>query len=436
MNYKEAMNYIEDSSKFSIKLGLSRTERILEILGNPHKKIKCIHIAGTNGKGSITAMLSSVLIEEGYKVGMYTSPYIEEFEERIQINNTKISKEDLAYEITKVYEAATKIIKEGYSYPTQFEIITCAALLYFFEKSVDYAVIEVGLGGRLDSTNVIKPILSVIASISYDHMNILGNDLKEIAYEKAGIIKYKVPTVLYPQQENVEKVIEDVCKDKKAELIKVPGDCVEFLSCSDKILNEEEKRVQNIIVDTKSQRYYINLSLLGKHQLLNCATVIYAIEKLKELEVLVKDKSIIEGLLKVKWMGRFEILNKKPLIVIDGAHNIDGIKKLKESINTYLEYKNIILILGILADKQVENMVEAITPVAQKVICVTPNSERGEIATELMKVVKKYNKNCEVVESYKDAYRIALKYCEQDDLLLISGSLYMIGDMRKVIVKN
>ncbi|KEH99547.1 folylpolyglutamate synthase [Clostridium botulinum] len=436
MNYKEAMNYIEDSAKFSIKLGLSRTERILEILGNPHKKIKYIHIAGTNGKGSITAMLSSVLIEEGYKVGMYTSPYIEEFEERIQINNTKISKEDLAYEITKVYNAANQIIKEGYSHPTQFEIITCASLLYFFEKNVDYAVMEVGLGGRLDSTNVIKPILSVISSISYDHMKILGSTLEKIAYEKAGIIKDEVPVVLYPQQENVENVIKDVCKDKRSELIKVPSDCAEFLICTDKILNKGERRVQNIIINTKNQRYNINLSLLGKHQLLNCATVIYAIEKLRNLGVLISDTSITQGLLKVKWMGRFEILKKNPLVVIDGAHNIDGIKKLKESINLYLEYKNVILILGILTDKQVENMVEVITPMADKVICVTPHSDRAEIATELMKIVKKYNEDCEAVESYEDAYMNALKYCEEDDLLLVSGSLYMIGDMRKIIIKK
>lgn len=433
MNYEEAMKYIDESAKFSMKLGLSRTEKILEILENPHKKIKCIHIAGTNGKGSTTAMISSILKEAGYKVGIYTSPYIEEFEERIQINGINIPKDRLAEVITKVSEAATRILDLGYDNPTQFEIITCAGFLYFYEQNVDYAVIEVGLGGRLDSTNVIKPILSVITSISYDHMNVLGDTLGEIAYEKGGIIKDEVPTVLYPQEEEAYKAIEKICVEKNSHLINVQSDCFMLFGIEDIQENDNFRRVQNIKVKTKYNEYHIKLALLGKHQLLNCSTVLYAVEELKILGLEISNEAIMDGLYKVKWPGRFEILNTKPLVVIDGAHNIDGIKKLKESIDMYLKYKDMVLVLGILADKQVEDMVKVIVPGMKKVICVTPHSERAELASELRNEVVKYNKNCIAVEDYEEAYNLALSYSDEENLILISGSLYMIGDMRKII---
>ncbi|NEZ49675.1 bifunctional folylpolyglutamate synthase/dihydrofolate synthase [Clostridium botulinum] len=430
------MNYIEDAARFSIKLGLDRTKRILEVLGNPHNKIKCIHVAGTNGKGSITSMLNSILIEEGYKVGMYTSPYIEEFEERIQINNTKILKDDLATAITEVYNASNQILKEGYSNPTQFEIITCAAFLYFYNKDVDYAVIEVGLGGRLDSTNVITPILSIISSISYDHMKILGDSIEKIAIEKAGIIKSKVPVVLYPQLKEAEDVINSICIERKSPLKKVSKESGKYVGCNDLTIDGKSIRTQNIIINVDNNEYNINLALLGKHQILNCTTVLYAVNELKKMGVVISNTSIINALIKVKWMGRFEILNNDPTVIIDGAHNIDGITKLKESIDTYVSYKDIVLILGILNDKQVEDMVKVITPSAKMVICVTPHSERAEIAKELMRSVKTYNSNCIAIEDYKTAYETALNYCNREDLLLISGSLYMIGDMRKIITRK
>ena len=436
MNYLEAMEYIDDLSKFSMKLGLSRTEKILELLGNPQKKLRCIHIAGTNGKGSTTAMISKILIEAGYKVGMYTSPFIEEFEERIQINNLNIPKDKLSEMITKVANTVEKVIELGYDNPTQFEVITCAGLLYFYEQAVDFAVIEVGLGGRLDSTNLIVPILSVITSISYDHMSVLGDTLSEIAYEKAGIIKEATPVILYPQEEEAEKVIERVSLEKGSKLIKVPGNSAKLLGVRDALLNDEVIRVQDIEMDTINNNYNVSLTLLGKHQILNCATVIYTMEELKRLGIEISDEAIEKGLSKVKWIGRMEILERRPLTIIDGAHNIDGIVKLKESLEEYLNYKDIVLILGILADKQVEAMIRVITPIAKRIICVTPHSDRGELAATLKSEVEKYNVNCEAIEDYKKAYEKAFSYCKEDDLLLISGSLYMIGDMRKVITNK
>ena len=228
MRYEEAMKYITEVGNFGSNYGLERTHKLLEYLGNPEKDLKLIHIAGTNGKGSTTSMITEILIGAGYKVGMYTSPFIEEFEERIQINRNNIPKETLADLMDEVKEAVDKVIKGGYNHPTEFEIITVLMLLYFKKENIDFGVIEVGLGGTLDSTNVITPILQVITSISFDHTNLLGNTLEEIAGEKAGIIKSSIPTVIYPQREESLKVIKNKCFDMDSELYIANGDNLKF----------------------------------------------------------------------------------------------------------------------------------------------------------------------------------------------------------------
>ena len=428
MNYEEAIKYIKETAKFGSKLGLERTEKILELLGNPHKKIKTIHIAGTNGKGSTTAMLTNILVESGYKVGCYISPYIEEFEERIQINNTNIPKGDLAEIITKVATVIEKVEAMGYGNPTEFEIITCAGFLYFFNKNVDFAVVEVGLGGRLDSTNVILPKLTIISSISMDHMHILGDTVEKIAYEKAGIIKKNTPLILYPQKENVTLVIEDMCIKKNAPLVKVNEKAAKFKE----VIKLDGNMYQKLVI-AGEDTYEIELPLLGVHQIQNCNVVINACESLRKLGIHISKDSIINGLKNVKWPGRLEVMNKNPMVVLDGAHNIDGIRKLKESIKTYFEYKNLVLILGILADKQVDEMIKEICPLASKIIAVTPHSDRAELSDELKRRIEFYNIQCEAIEDYEEAYRRALDYCDSQSLLVISGSLYMVGDMRKII---
>ncbi len=432
MNYRETMDYIKNTAKFGSNYGLARTEKILELLGNPEKKIKCIHVAGTNGKGSTAIMITKILREAGYNVGMYTSPFLEQFEERIQINGENILKEELALVVTKLSKVVDKVEKLGYEHPTEFEIITCAAFLYFYEKNIDFVVLEVGLGGRLDSTNVIDPLLCVIASISYDHMNILGNTLKEIASEKAGIIKKNKSVILYPQEDESEEVIEEIARANNALLIKVDENSARFIE----VRNISSKLYQHIEIRTKNDSYDITLSLLGQHQLLNCSTAIHCIEELIHLGVKVEKKDIIAALKSVEWKGRLEVLENAPLVVIDGAHNRDGIKKLSESIGTYFKYKKLVLILGILADKEVEKMVEVISKRAERIITVTPHSNRAELSKDLEIVVKKYNPNCESVDEYKEAFLKAKQYCNKDDLLLVAGSLYMIGDMRKIITDH
>lgn len=429
MNYNEAMNYIKEVGNFGSNYGLERTYKLLEVLGNPQNEIKLIHVAGTNGKGSTTAMISKMLMGLGYKVGMYTSPYLEEFEERIQINNDNIPKSILAELVTEIREAVNKVQESGYGHPTEFEMITVLMFLYFYRENVDFGVIEVGLGGRLDSTNVIYPLLSIITSISYDHVNILGDTLAAIATEKCGIIKEGVPVISYPQASEALQVIKSICESKSCDLYKIDRESVKILE-----IIKLEKTYQLISVNSK---YTVKLPLLGEHQSINLAIAIKAIETLSERGYITLQRDKIEKSLEsVEWKGRLEILNNKPLVVIDAAHNIQGIKMLKDNLNKYFNYKNLYLILGILADKEVEEMVKVITPLAKKVFAVTPHSDRAELAEDLKEEILKYNPNCEAYNEYEKAYENAISEANEDDLILASGSLYMIGDMRKIIRKH
>lgn len=428
MKYEEAMKYITEVGNFGSNYGLERTYKLLEHLGNPERDLKLIHIAGTNGKGSTTSMITEILMGEGYKVGMYTSPFIEEFEERIQINRNNIPKESLAILMDEIKVAVDKVIEAGYNHPTEFEIITVLMLLYFKKENIDFGVIEVGLGGALDSTNVIKPIIQVITSISFDHTNLLGNTLEKIAREKAGIIKKGIPTVIYPQQEEVLKVIKNKCFEMDSELY---------------IANNENLKFKNIVnLDKPYQLLKYNneidilLPLLGEHQIINLSVAMQAIEVLNNKNIIdISIANIVKSIKNVSWKGRLEVLSNNPYVVIDGAHNIQGIKTLSRNIKKYFKYENLYLILGILADKDVEEMIKIITPMAKKVYSVTPNSIRGELAESLKDEVSKFNKNCKAFDKYEEAYLEALNDASEKDLILASGSLYMIGDMRKIIRK-
>ncbi|EKQ57046.1 MULTISPECIES: folylpolyglutamate synthase/dihydrofolate synthase family protein [unclassified Clostridium] len=431
MTYKEAMDYISSVGRFGSNYGLERTFRILELLGNPHEKLKLVHIAGTNGKGSTTAMVTKILRGLGYKVGMYTSPYLEEFEERIQINGKNINKDTLVKLLEEVKKAINKVIEEGYEHPTEFEIITALMFLHFYNEKVDYAVIEVGLGGRLDSTNVITPKVSVITSVSLDHLNILGDNIKDIAKEKAGIIKEQVPVVLYPQEEAVNKVILETAKEKNSQVYFVKRENGSLID-----INYEEL-YQDVEIKSYKNTYNIKLPLLGMHQILNLGVALNTVEVLCEAEGIELEKDKIEESLRdVKWIGRLEVLGRKPTIVIDGAHNIDGIKALRKNICKYFKYNKLYLLLGILADKQVKEMIEEITPIAEKVYALTPHSERAELCEDLKNEILNYNPNTIACENYEDALCLALNEAGKEDLILISGSLYMIGDMRKIITSK
>ncbi|MGL5634483.1 MAG: bifunctional folylpolyglutamate synthase/dihydrofolate synthase [Sarcina sp.] len=426
MKYEEAMDYIANTSRFGMNFGLERVQTMLALLGNPEKKLKCIHIAGTNGKGSTTAMVTSILREEGYTVGMYTSPYLEEFEERIQINGVNIPKEKLVELVDKIIGIIDRVVEQGFDNPTQFEIITTIMFLYFANENVDYVILEVGLGGRLDATNVIKPLLSAIASISFDHVKILGNTIAEIANEKCGIIKDAL-TVSYPQVLEAMEVIEDNCNKKGVELIKASEDSIKSVTI-DKDLN-----LQTIEYNISGRNIRVTTQLLGEHQIKNTLFAINIIDAFSKIEQKISDEAIIKGIRKTKWIGRMEIMKKTPLVVIDGAHNIDGIKAIKNSVEKYFNYNKIILILGILSDKDVEGMVKTISELSDNIILTEPHSERAGGSEQMISYLEAENKHYERILEYDKAYERALEIASDDDLILICGSLYMIGDMRKVI---
>ena len=422
------LKYLEQLRILGSNYGLERTERLLELLGNPHKKIKLIHIAGTNGKGSTSAILGEMLIEHGYKVGFFNSPHLEEIEESIRINNRNIKEEEFVDLINKVKPYVEKVVEEGFNHPTEFEVLTCIMFLYLYNQKVDFGIIEVGLGGRLDSTNVLTPILSIITSISLDHINILGNTIEEITNEKAGIIKRGVSVITCVQKDDALKVIATKAIEEKSNLIIVNPNNYKFVE-----VYKEKSIYQKVLVKLKDKEEILNLSLLGKHQIINLSLALEALKELENLDYIKLDINKVKlATENVKWKGRLEVLSENPYIVVDGAHNVDGVKYLRNNLGEYFNFNNLYLILGVLGDKDIENMLEIIVPMANEVYTVTSNSVRAKNAEELKNEVLKYNKSCLSFEEYEEAAKYAISKAQENDLILASGSLYMIGSMREV----
>ena len=426
----DTLKYLEELRVLGSNYGLERTERLLELLGNPHKSLKLIHIAGTNGKGSTSAILGKILIEHGYKIGYFNSPYLYEIEETIRINEENIKEEEFINLINEIKPFVNQVVKEGFNHPTEFEVLTCIMFLYLYRQKVDFGVIEVGLGGRLDSTNVLTPILSVITSISLDHMNILGNTIEEIAREKSGIIKKGVPVITCNQKNKAIEAITEKALKESSNLIIINPNNYKLLE-----INKNETINQRVLVNINGKEEVINLSLLGEHQIINLSLAIEAVKELDALNYINLDinklKTATES---VKWKGRLEVLNTNPYIVVDGAHNVDGIKYLRNNIEKYFKYNDLYLILGILADKEVEKMLHIIAPMAKEIYTVTSNSIRATSSEDLKNEVLKYNKNTIAFEDYEEAANYAINKAKKEDLVLASGSLYMIGKMRKIIM--
>lgn len=428
----KALKYLEELRVLGSNYGLERTERLLELLGNPHKKLKLIHIAGTNGKGSTSSILGKVLIEHGYKVGFFNSPHLEEIEETIRINDDNIAEEELVNLLEEIKPYVNKIVEEGYKHPTEFEVLTCVMFLYLYRQKIDFGVIEVGLGGRLDSTNVITPILSIITSISLDHTNILGNTVEEITSEKVGIIKENIPVITCKQKDKVINIIKSKALLTNSKLTIVDSNNFNLLE----IVNDDIP-YQRVSINFNNNKYTLDLSLLGKHQIINLSLAIKALEELQRLNYInIEINKLYKGVKSVKWKGRLEVLKKNPYIVIDGAHNIAGIEFLKRNIEEYFKYQKLYLILGILNDKNVEEMVKVIAPLATEVYTVTPNSIRAASANELKEIVLRYNNNCIAFDDYDKVIQLSLSKASKDDLIIASGSLYMIGEIRKILTNT
>lgn len=427
MKYQEALEYINDKNKYGSRLGLDSIGKLLSLLNNPQEGLKYIHIGGTNGKGSTSSYLAHSLEAGGYKVGLFTSPYIERFNERIQINGQDIPDETLGRITSLIKEKADIMVEEGFEHPTTFEIVTAIGFMYFKEEKVDYVVLEVGLGGRYDSTNIISsPLASVITTIDYDHIDVLGDTLDKIAYQKAGIIKEKSIVVSYPQEEEALKVIKEVTEEKNAEFYLTPMENITVKEISDSGA-KFDYHYGNIHMDN------IKISMLGEYQVYNATLALTTLLVLKEKGLVdISEEQIREGLQKTKWPGRLEVMRRNPIFLIDGAHNVQGIAQLKKAINLF-EYKNLILGVGILKDKDSSHMVELLAPMADKIVVTEVNMPRKLDAEELAKEIAKYNENVFIEKDIKKAVERTLELAEEDDMIVFGGSLYLIGEVRTLI---
>ncbi|MEA4972240.1 MAG: folylpolyglutamate synthase/dihydrofolate synthase family protein [Candidatus Metalachnospira sp.] len=428
MNYSEALIYIDSICGLGSKLDLSRISEILARLGNPQEKYKIIHVAGTNGKGSACSMLSQILISAGYKTAEYTSPHLERYNERFVINNKEISNDDYAKYMGIIKKNADEMEEEGFGRPTVFEHLTALGFLYFADNHVDFAVIEVGLGGRFDATNVVKaPILSVIASISFDHTEYLGNTLESIAFEKGGIIKQGCPVVLYNQSECVYNVIKKLSDERNSKLYYAFDEKIDVI----------RQNIDETILSVKNEYFEYNdvlLPLIGEYQIKNCTLVLLAAYALKQSGIPITDKNIRDGIFKAKWNGRMEVCRKNPLIVLDGAHNPDGILMLAKSAEKYFAGKKLVLLMGVLSDKEYGKMAEEIIPLADAVVITRPDSERALSADGLKKVALKYCDRVYSLENIDEAYEFAIGLVDKEDVLLCAGSLYLVGRLRTLIM--
>nr|WP_296118049.1 folylpolyglutamate synthase/dihydrofolate synthase family protein [uncultured Anaerobutyricum sp.] len=435
MNY---ISLIEELKKRGSVPGLDAIEGLLEELGHPEDNLKVVHIAGTNGKGSIFAYLSSILIAAGFKVGRYISPTISCYEERFQINGEYIIKDKLARLYNIVEEAMKREEEKTGLKPTLFEVETAISFLYFKEEKVDYALIEVGMGGRMDATNVIRhPELTVISSISYDHQAFLGDTLEEIAWQKAGIIKESCPVVLSENSDEVCKVIEQEATKKKVK-------CIEIKPTDYEVLSETPYGSTFL---WKEQRYETKLP--GRHQVSNAVTALAASEYLfrKDYEKNNARKAIAKkldemnvksaqqgGIIRTCWPGRLEVLKKEPLFYRDGAHNPDGAKKLAAFLQKYFTNKKIIYIMGVLKDKEYKKMLRYLMPMAKEVYVFKPKNERGLSAQILADTIKEVADVSVTIESDVNAavFR-ALDTAKPDDVLVACGSLSFMEEMEDIL---
>ena len=435
MDYRQALNYIENTGKFGSRLGLENVSRLLDILGNPHRDLRIIHVAGTNGKGSTCSFINSMLIYQGYNVGLYTSPYLEEFNERIKINNVNISDEDLAQSVSRVSDAIGQMIEEGCDHPTEFEIITACAFLYFRDRDVDFAVIEVGLGGRLDATNVCIPLVSAITSISMDHTEYLGDTLARIAFEKGGIIKNKRPVVLYQQSDEVESVISSICSERDSELFITENDKIEYIS--------EGMSSQSVNLEVMGHFYSgIEISLPGRHQARNLSV---ALSVLRLLEISsdisqVDTEALYRSIRETRWPGRMEVIKTEPLTIIDGAHNPDGAAILSESVDRYLVGKKINLVFGMLRDKDILSVAKMLAVRADRIIITEPESPRAASSAEVHGIILEALRGEDVpditeIPDIEEAVRHGQSMAGDGEAVIYAGSLYMIGRVRSLLRK-
>lgn len=431
MNAKEAINYIESRGKFGIRLGLHTIDKLLSRLDNPQNHLKFIHVAGTNGKGSVCTMLSAILSESGYKTGLYTSPALTCFNERIQINGAPIPDDTLAQLTERVAAACESLEKDTVLHPTGFEIETALTLLYFFEAGCDICIMEVGMGGKLDATNIIpSPEVTVMMEIGLDHTEYLGNSLAAIAREKAGIIKEGSDVLAYPCHPEVADVFSSICAEKNVPLTFINPDelSVEQHNLDSQFLNYRGRAIHDL------QRF--SLSLLGQNQRLNCLMVLNVIAHLQQKGYAISGTTIKKALGKVRFPGRFEILHQNPVVLIDGAHNSSGIAAFVDNLTTYFPNQKATLFFGMLADKNIDLSLEYLMPLADDIYTLTPDSDRALSAASMAsRIYDQYGKEVVFYNSVEEAIQ-HIDLSQKNKLYVFVGSLYMIGRVRKIFLER
>lgn len=427
----EGLEWLNKLDKFSIKPGLERMEYILNRLGHPERRLKFVHVAGTNGKGSTSAMMESILREAGYSTGLFTSPYIESFTSRIRFNGEAISTPDLLEVMNKVRSIVEELSSKGdFGIPTEFEVVTILAIVYFATKSFpDIVIWETGLGGRLDSTNVVTPIVSVITNVGYDHMGILGTTLEDIAREKAGIIKHGVPVVTGIQKEEILPLIQEEVKGKKATLYRLGKDFTV-------VRKDPQSDAQRETFDFRSlfsSLQQLQVSLMGEHQIANASLALMALQVLKSYYAMyIEEEHIRQGLIKTSWPGRFEKISEKPTIILDGAHNEEGIRALAKTLDDFYPGRKVELLLAVLQDKPFEKMVEILAPYCNKVTITAVENPRKASPDEVANQFTQVCPNLKVgrFSDWREAFHQCTTSLSEDDLLLVAGSLYFISDIR------
>lgn len=454
MNYSEAREYLKNVNKLGSILGLNTIKELLKRLGNPQNELKVVHIAGTNGKGSIMTFVQNILMESGYKVGRYCSPAVFNEREIIRINDEYISEEQSADLLTRIKEKCDSMYSEGLPHPTSFEIETAEALMFFKEQNCDIALIECGMGGETDATNVFEKVLcSVIATISLDHTQFLGSTIEEITKVKSGIIKENCPVVMSKQTGEAESVIKKVCKQNNSKLI-IPT----------------EQDFENVEIDglttkvtykaSNNKEYILNLQALGTYQIKNAKTAVevaLVLDKALTEKINICDesdknngtgmknninnsgnaieKNIKKGIEKTVWPGRMEVISKEPLIIIDGAHNPGAVLELRKTLDLYFTNKRITFIMGVLSDKDFSKEAEIIADRAERIITITPNNSRGLDGHKLAETLVKYNHNVQVADSLKQAAEESIDTIKENraDMILAFGSLSYLGELKQVV---
>jgi len=417
-SYKESLDYLYGLQKNGIKFGLNCTENLLARVGDPHRKLRFVHIAGTNGKGSTAAMLAGILEGHGYKTGLYTSPHLVRFTERFRLGGREVSAE----RILDAFEKIRSVIDESQP-PTFFEVTTAMAFLCFAEEKVDWVIAETGLGGRLDATNVIHPEVCVITNIGFDHQEYLGSTLSSIAREKAGIIKEFVPLVTGALQPVVQGIFKTTCMNQKAPLYRAKTDF--------RVRRHADSSFQYRGISRQWQNLRVNLN--GLHQTGNAALAVAATELLEKKGLLSINPPVVEqALAEVSWPARLEVLDRNPTILLDGAHNAQGAESLRDSLKECFQFEKLHLVLGIMADKDIRSILRRLLPLAETAIFTQPRYSRAANPDELRKMARSYIQRHYVIPDPASAIAQARHLAGPDDLICITGSLYFAGEVKEL----